>query len=226
MIAIIWHSEKGRNMETKKISGCQGLLGRVGCLGRAQRSFRTWKRYLPFRVGPRQRFSCGVLFTSIAGDQVRFRSKGKPCSLIKERRGASSCSRTHSPPEKPQPGASGLLYYRVLRSEEAAEFSRDQRSWAARSSRLQCRAQSLRTVRRCHLGLECGEQCFCAEPAELRRQCSYFTPGTLVWRAGFEATACSSLWASETRLSTEKKKKKKVRLYFITQILFLFPRNC
>ena len=40
-----------------------------------------------------------------------------------------------------------------------------------------------------------------------------------------KASACSILWASETRLSTKEKEKRKVRLYFITQILCLLPRN-
>ena len=40
-----------------------------------------------------------------------------------------------------------------------------------------------------------------------------------------KASACGILWASETRLSTKEKEKRKVRLYFITQILCLLPRN-
>ena len=34
------------------------------------------------------------------------------------------------------------------------------------------------------------------------------------------------LWARKTKWSTKEKKIEKVRLYFITQILFLFPRTC
>ena len=49
---------------------------------------------------------------------------------------------------------------------------------------------------------------------------SPFTLGTLVWSARCEASAWSTLRARETRLST---KEKKVRLYFLTQVLFLFP---
>ena len=45
----------------------------------------------------------------------------------------------------------------------------------------------------------------------------------------FEAEDKSSvhgtLWSSETRPSTKEKEKKKVRLFIITQILFLFPRS-
>lgn len=40
-----------------------------------------------------------------------------------------------------------------------------------------------------------------------------------------KASACGILRASETRLSTKEKEKRKVRLYFITQILCLLPRN-
>ena len=48
--------------------------------------------YWHFWVQCQQRSSCSVLFKSIEGDQVRFRSKGKFDSWIKEWRGASSCS--------------------------------------------------------------------------------------------------------------------------------------
>lgn len=51
---------------------------------------------------------------------------------------------------------------------------------------------------------------------------SHFTPGACFWSAGCEASARSTLWASESRLRT---KAKKVRLYFTTEILFLFPGN-
>ena len=51
---------------------------------------------------------------------------------------------------------------------------------------------------------------------KLRCWHSPFTRGTLVWRSGSKVTAYSTLWASETRLST--KEKKKVRFYFIIQI--------
>lgn len=50
--------------------------------------------------------------------------------------------------------------------------------------------------------------------------------GTLIRRAMYEAAVCgptaSAAPVNKWNLST----KKKVRLYFITQILFLYPRNC
>ena len=63
-------------------------------------------------------------------------------------------------------------------------------------------------------------QGFCARAAELNCWVQAF------WEEEFwsEALACSTLCASETRRSP--KEKQKVRLYFTTQTLLLFPRNC
>ena len=76
------------------------------------------------------------------------------------------------------------------------------------------------TILNCRLGSG-----FCTPRLpELRCWYGPFTWGTPVRRAWCEASARRTLWASETRLST--KEKKKVRLYFITQVLILFPKNC
>ena len=74
--------------------------------------------------------------------------------------------------------------------------------------------------------------CFCAQAPYLRCWHSQLTGGTLIWRAMYEAAVCAASkqslvnkWnGNKWNLST--KEKKKVRLYFITQILFLYPRNC
>ena len=51
---------------------------------------------------------------------------------------------------------------------------------------------------------QCWVQCLCTQPFELR--CGYFAAGTLVWRAGCQASAQHALWASETQLSTKEKR--------------------
>ena len=45
MIPTIWHQRKGETMETNKTTGCQGLEGRDGWLGGAQRIFRAVKLF-------------------------------------------------------------------------------------------------------------------------------------------------------------------------------------
>ena len=63
-------------------------------------------------------------------------------------------------------------------------------------------------------------QGFCTRSAELNCWAQPFWEEEL-WS---EASACSSLCASETRRN--QKEKQKVRLYFTTQTLLSFPRSC
>ena len=57
-----------------------------------------------------------------------------------------------------------------------------------------------------------------AHSSEPRCKCSHYPSGTLVWSARFEVSARGCLWASDTRLSTEEKKKR--------SDLILLPRFC
>lgn len=131
-------------------------------------------------------------------------SKEKLYSFIRERRGASLCSRACSPAER----LGVWLLYRVLVSREATDL--------------------LQVGHSCEVP-KCWAQCLCTQPAALgaafllTAHPSYcFVPETLVWRAGGKTSACSPRWASETRLST--KGEKKARLY--CPVLFLLTRIC
>lgn len=71
----------------------------------------------------------------------------------------------------------------------------------------------------CYLELQCPAQCFslrCQSNGVLGH--SHFPGGTLKG-AKLKVSACSILWASETRLSRKKKKLD----FLITQVLFWFP---
>ena len=88
---------------------------------------------------------------------------------------------------------------------------------------ITARGAFLHTTRRRHLELSVMRSSCTWSWAEVLG--SHFSLGTVVWSAGCEASTRGTLWASETRLSTEEKKKK-VRFYLITQILFLLPGKC
>ena len=60
---------------------------------------------------------------------------------------------------------------------------------------------------------------------ERRGPHSRFSLGIVASRTGDKASARDSVWAGQTRRST-KENKKRVRIYFITRILFLVIRNC
>ena len=109
---------------------------------------------------------------------------------------------------------------------EGVEFSRGRSSReAGAGAGAAAPHHSAHVARHLHLEWGCRVQSYCIRSSshpQLEHWHSHFTPGTPVWSAGCEASARSTLWASESRLST---KAKKVRLYFTTQILFLFPGN-
>ena len=91
-------------------------------------------------------------------------------------------------------------------------------SWIAPS-----RAASLHTAPARHLG--CNVVRLTSAHARLRRGAggSHSTLGTLVGRAGCEASA---RWPPGSKWNrTKHKEKKKVRLYFITQTVFLLSGN-
>ena len=96
---------------------------------------------------------------------------------------------------------------------EGAEFSWGGLSCATHAPVCCPGATSLRTARCCrHLGLR-----YWVQPFSTRNS------GVKCW---VKASAYRPPWASETRLRPKKKvKKKKVRLYFFTRVLFLFCRN-
>ena len=99
------------------------------------------------------------------------------------------------------------------------------RACATPAPDLRAGRRSMHTARHWHLELSVC-RCFCTRPSTLRCRHSHSALGTLVWCAGSKVSAHGTLWASETRLSTkEEENKNKVRLYFIPQVLFLFPRE-
>ena len=96
--------------------------------------------YQSSRVWPQQGSFCLVSLKPIEWDSVRFRSKGKLYSLIKERRGGSLHTRAHV---LPMGGAA--LYGLVSRGwgTEEAEFSRGSRAAVLLTGQIQGRGQRL-----------------------------------------------------------------------------------
>lgn len=144
--------------------------------------------------------------------------------LIRKWRDVSSCSRAHTLPPTGQAMCRAVL-------QGSCQLGEGWCSCQAGAIML-LRAlitvpgiASLHLVHGCHLALQDHAQCFCTRPSELRFQNSYFILGTWISSAWYEASTHSILCTSETRQSTKEKGKKGVRFYFITQIIFLFPRN-
>ena len=177
--------------------------------------------YRPFQVGPLKGSICLMLLVPIEHDRLLFGREGKESlrSLIGERemqtcplesilvpadcewdfsRDLSVKKRWNSPRMWTQ-----LCCFRLQITEDRSSVSvhalLPPPSWIA----LLCLVLSLDKLRYLHI---------------------HFTQRTLIWSAGSKFFACCALWVTETRQST--KEKKKVRLYFIIQILLFFPENC
>ena len=157
------------------------------------------------RVSWHQGFFCPVSFRPIEGDQVQFICKGKLYSLIRQRRGVSTCSRAALSKSAPAP-----LWARLLAVQAHALL-------------LQL-PESLGLACRRHLEFQCCAHRLGTGSADSQAEipAQHLALGTLVCSTGCDASARGTQQASKTRLRTGEKKKK-VRLYFITQILFLFP---
>ena len=173
-------------------------------------------------MGPQEGSSCLASLPPIKWELVQLRSKGELYSPIREWRGASSGSRAHTLPDRRWAG----LLYRVLSLAGWVWSSPGSGAGVllrAPDGSVACRVCA-------HGPLPLPPSWILALWAALlhtalRAEVSVqpFTPGTVVWSAGCEPSARGTLWANETRWST--KEKRKVRLDFITQILFVFPGN-
>ena len=172
-----------------------------------------WSCYhRPFRVGPQWGSSCPVLFEP--RDQIWFRSRGKLYSLIREWTGARSGSREGALQERTRWGC-----FAGFCKQGGGQSSRETGTGVRRTAHAPDRGldpETLHAARHRHRLQLRVTRCASARSPELRRQRSRFTLGTQVWRAGSEASARSTPWASDPRLSTKEKTK---RLDFI-----LLPR--
>lgn len=180
--------------------------------------------YQPSPVKPQQGSSCPVSPLTVEGDRVRFKGKWKLYSLIREWRDASSPCSTHSPQQADRPWA-WLLYGDLV---EGAGCVGGSSHWAGADVLL---------VAFIRISARCSPSALSPPPPswiKVSYAASLHTAGAevsgapvlqweLCWSAGCEVFARGSLWTSGTRLNT--KEKKKVRLFFITQLL-LFSGNC
>lgn len=159
----------------------------------------------PSQMGPQQGFFCPVLVEPIEWNWVCRRSKEKFLTLLTAERGRSARS-----------SRCGCFTEEIFLQGCSRESSRG--GVPGIHSDRSAVAASLRMAGCRHLGLSCCSQGLCCLP-ELRQAQPFFRRNSGL-KCLFEATAWNTLWASETRLIT---KDKKVRLYFVAQILFLFP---
>ena len=166
----------------------------------------------PSVVWPNRRLSSGW-----------FRRKGKLYSLIHEWRGMSLWLRAHTLPDRPWAG----LFYRDFVTSWRGWSSLCRCSFVAYGSRSQCWLQCLYTWPGAAI-LNCSvvwSASIHSLPAEVSAQLFHTRKLGLKCQVP-EASTCDAQTTSKTRQSTKERKKKKVRLYSIAQILYLSSGIC